>query len=294
MKVLNYGSLNIDYVYDVAHIVVPGETIHSTGRTIFPGGKGLNQSIAMARAGLDVFHAGLIGPEGNLLKNLLEDAHVDTRFVQQCDQMNGHTIIQVDENGQNCIIVYGGTNQMLTRSGIDETLRSFSKGDYLVLQNETNEIDYLLRSAHEKGMLTVLNPSPIDASILALPLELVDLFVVNEIEGAQIAGCTQVDDIIVSIARQYANAKILLTLGGDGSIYFDGTEKHLCPAQRVDVVDTTAAGDTFLGYFLYGILNGNHIADTMRLASCAAALAVSQKGAASSIPTLSQVRSRLG
>ncbi|BDF58573.1 ribokinase [Christensenellaceae bacterium] len=290
MKVLNFGSLNVDYVYDVPHFVMPGETITSFARAIFAGGKGLNQSIAAKKAGVDIYHAGSVGSDGDILLNALREANVNSDFVLKREDMpSGHTVIQVDPDGQNCIIVFGGTNRQIPKKQMDETLAYFEAGDFLLLQNELNDIAYLIDKAYEKGMQIVLNPSPIDASINGLPLEKVKYFIVNEIEGAQIAGTDVIDEIIPAIAQKYPHANILMTLGSQGARYYDGHKTYTQGVFPVKAVDTTAAGDTFLGYFVYGVSTGLPIEDTLRLAARASSITVSKKGAAASIPTLNIV-----
>lgn len=290
MKVLNFGSLNIDYVYDVAHCVRPGETITSLGRSIFAGGKGLNQSVALAKAGAEVYHAGKVGYDGEILFKAMEQAGVNARYVVRQEEMqSGHTIIQVDAEGQNCIIVHGGTNRTLTHAQMDQTLEGFAQGDFLVLQNEINDLPYLIERAHEKGMNIVLNPSPMDELIDALPLEKVDYLIVNEIEGAQIAGTETIGEIIPALAQKYPGMKVLLTLGSDGAVYFDGQTTYSQPIFKVKAVDTTAAGDTFLGYFVSGIGSGVPVETVLRRAARASSITVSGKGAAESIPRLEEV-----
>lgn len=186
MKILNFGSLNIDYVYSVDHFVQKSETISSSQMNIFSGGKGLNQSTALGRAGAQVFHAGRIGKGGEFLVEQLKEAGVNTDLVvldSQCS--TGHAIIQNDAEGDNCILLYGGANQRITKEQIDATLDQFDAGDYLVLQNETSNLPYLMEKAAEKQMKIVLNPSPMDEKIKALPLDKVTLFFVNEIEAAR-------------------------------------------------------------------------------------------------------------
>ena len=138
MKVLNFGSLNIDYVYQMAHFIRPGETAPCKTLTAGCGGKGLNQSIALAKAGTEVYHAGLYGAEAQFLLDKMQTAGVDTSLLRLGEGANGHAIIQVDENGQNCIILYGGTNRQITEAYVDEVLAHFEVGDVLVLQNEIN------------------------------------------------------------------------------------------------------------------------------------------------------------
>ncbi len=279
----------MDYVYDVAHFVRAGETILSTGRNVFSGGKGLNQSVAAAKAGLSVYHAGLIGTDGDILLKTLQENGVHTGHVSRKDAAGGHTIIQVDRHGQNCIMVYGGTNRMITKEDIDRTMEEFSRGDLLMLQNETNQIAYMIEKAHEKGMNVLLNPSPFNEEIGALPLDLVDYFIVNEIEGEELSGTADDQRMIPEMRKRYPDAKIVLTLGKDGALYFDGQQVYRQPAVPVQAVDTTAAGDTFLGYFIYGIVNQLPPQRILEIAAKAASIAVSRKGAAVSIPVLEEV-----
>ena len=142
MKILNFGSLNLDYVYSVDHFVAEGETLASTKLQVFSGGKGLNQSVALARAGANTYHAGCIGHEGDMLTAMLQDAEVDTTYVKTVESPTGHAIIQVDPRGRNCILLFGGANLCTEPAYVDEVLGNFAAGDWLVLQNEISSIDY--------------------------------------------------------------------------------------------------------------------------------------------------------
>ena len=290
MRVLNFGSLNLDYVYSVPHIVQPGETISAFGRDVFTGGKGLNQSIAMARAGVDVYHAGCIGPDGDSLVDMLRKEKVSTQYIRVVDAMSGHTVIQVNKEGQNCIIVYGGANRKITRAQVDSAISDFDKGDILLLQNETNEIGYIMERAYEQGMRIFFNPSPYDPeSIPKLPLHTVSVFVVNEIEGADLFDVDSVDRVIDKALEQFPKSTILLTMGEEGSCFCDGKNKYEQKIFPVKALDTTAAGDTFLGYFIYGITKDEPMETVLKRAAAASAIAVSRNGAAPSIPTLKEV-----
>ena len=195
MKVLNFGSLNIDYVYQMAHFIRPGETAPCKTLTAGCGGKGLNQSIALAKAGTEVYHAGLYGAEAQFLLDKMQTAGVDTSLLRLGEGANGHAIIQVDENGQNCIILYGGTNRQITEAYVDEVLAHFEAGDVLVLQNEINCMPYIMQKAHEKGLRIAFNAAPYGAEVLSYPLETVTWLIVNEVEGAGISGKTNFDDM---------------------------------------------------------------------------------------------------
>ena len=183
MKLLNFGSLNIDYVYDMPHFVQGGETATATARHVYAGGKGLNQSIAAARAGAQVLHAGAIGPDGAFLTRLLEDAGADTSALLQVQEASGHAMIQVTPEGQNAIIVYGGANHCLTEAYVQSVLRQAEPGALVLLQNETSQTAQIIAQAADLGLRVVFNPSPFPAHPEQLPLARVDTFILNEIEA---------------------------------------------------------------------------------------------------------------
>lgn len=289
MKVLNFGSLNLDYVYQVESILIPGETQASKDRQIFCGGKGLNQSIALAKAGIPVYHAGMIGEEGAPLLKTCKENGVNTEFIRQIPGPGGHTVIQVDKNGQNCILLFGGSNRSITKEFVDEVLDSFDAGDLILLQNEISELAYIIDRAYAKGMMIVLNPSPYDSNLESCDLSKISLFLVNEIEGYQITGEKEPEKILKKIREIYPKAKIVLTLGGDGSIYQDEAGVYYQDIFKVKAVDTTAAGDTFTGYFISSILENMPVQEGLRLAAKAAAIAVSRPGATASIPLKKEV-----
>jgi len=289
IKIINMGSVNIDYVYAVPHFVRAGETLLSNSRQIFPGGKGLNQSIAFARAGANVSHAGKIGDDGDGCLAIMNDAGVDTRLVEKSAVPTGHAIIQVTGEGENCILLYQGANSMLDESFVDRALESFGEGDILVLQNEVSCIDYAMRAANAKKMRIAFNPSPIDERILGYPLEFVTWFLLNEIEGHALTGKKEPGEILSSLGEKYAKACIVLTLGEDGACCLSEGKVLRQKARRVSVVDTTAAGDTFTGYFVGSVASGKSLEESLGIASVAASLAVSRTGAAVSIPTMDEV-----
>jgi ribokinase len=293
MKVLNFGSLNVDYVYSVDHIVQGGETILSSGREAFCGGKGLNQSIALARAGVPVYHAGAVGTDGQMLLDACKENGVNTDYVRTLPVPGGHTIIQVDAKGQNCIILYGGTNIMQDAEYVDEVLSHFDAGDYLVLQNEINMLDYIIDRAYEKGMKIVMNPSPYNDALAACDLGKVSLFFVNEIEAAQITGNSDPDRALDALHAAYPKAAFVLTLGSQGAWYYDGQQRVFQGIFKVKPVDTTAAGDTFTGFFLRRLIDGAPIQTALMTAAKASSIAVTRRGAAPSIPSIKEVEEGL-
>ena len=288
-RILNFGSLNLDYVYAVEHFVAPGETISSSRMDLNCGGKGLNQSIALAKAGAKVCHAGKIGFDGGRLKTLLESYGVDTSYLKESEGPNGHAIIQVDKAGQNCILLFPGSNRQIEKDEIDACLDNFGKGDYLLLQNEINLIPYIMEKAAEKGIEIVFNPSPVTEDIFSFPLDKVSLFILNEIEGKALSEEDEAEKILCTLHEKYSAAKILLTLGEEGSIYFDGEKKIFQNIYKVKAVDTTAAGDTTTGYFLAGLAAGDDPATVLDRAARASSITVTRHGAAESIPSKEEV-----
>lgn len=289
MKVLNYGSLNYDYVYQVEHIMRPGETQSSSGMATHNGGKGLNQSIAVARAGIQIYHAGAVGEEGKGLLDCLKADGVDCTYVKELPGKSGHTIIQVDKDAQNCILLFGGANRSQTKEQIDEVFANFDEGDILILQNEVNELAYIIDKAAERKMQIILNPSPYDDYLASCDMTKISYFVMNEVEGGDITGETDPDKILEKVHELYPHAKVLLTLGKDGAVYTDYENKWFQGSFNVKAVDTTAAGDTFTGYFVAGIVNGWDMGETLKLCAKASAIAVSRPGAAPSIPKYEEV-----
>ena len=286
MKILNFGSLNLDYVYQVEHMVKPGETLLSADRKVFCGGKGLNQSIALARAGAQVYHAGLVGPEGSMLIDILKEAGVNVDLVGQIEEATGHAMIQVDPSGQNCILLYGGANQKIDTAMVDEVLAQFEAGDVLVLQNEISSLDYIIKKAFEKGMQIVLNPSPWNEGLKAIDLDQITLIMCNEIEGSEMTGEQEPEKILDVLKGK----QVVLTLGSEGAWYQTAEEKrYFQEAFSVKAVDTTGAGDTFTGYFVDNWSQGEAAPLCLERAARAAAISVSRPGAAVSIPVKDEV-----
>ena len=285
MNILNFGSLNIDLAYQVEHIARPGETIASSAHQVFAGGKGANQSAALARAGASVFHAGQVGPDGQWVVDKLAGLGVDVQHIRVGDAPTGHAIIQVDRQGQNSIVLFAGANAQVERAAIDAALAHFGGGDMLLLQNEINDVAYILTAAAEQGLTICLNPAPFGPEVGAYPLELVDLLIVNEIEATGLVGAST----LAALAARCPRAQIALTLGAAGAQYRSPTEEFHLPAPPVQAIDTTGAGDTFIGYLLQGLTAGLTARDAMARAVQAAALCVTRPGAMDSIPAAAEL-----
>ena len=289
MKILCMGSFNQDMVYSVDHIAAGGETILADKRSLFWGGMGLNQAVALARSYDRVYMAGMVNPQESDVRQFLRENRLHDDFLAFSDQPTGHAIICVDRNGQNSITVFGGANQNLTERYVQETLSHFDAGDLILIQNETNQLETILRSAKAHNMLIAMNPSPFSEKLLQLPLELVDYFLINEIEGYQLTGYHAPREILQAARKRFPNAVIILTLGGAGAALASEQGIFTHAAYDVSVVDTTAAGDTFTGYFLSGLARELDAPAALEQASKASAITVSRSGATASIPTLDEV-----
>ncbi len=286
-RILNIGSINLDEVFSVPHFIQPGETMAGRGYQRFVGGKGNNQSTALARAGAETHHAGKVGADGRFAVDLLRSAGVDVSRVREGDTPTGRALIQVDPAGQNCIILYGGANRDIAEADVDYFLEGWGAGDAVLFQNEISSLGYAMRQARSRKLRLFFNPSPADEIIPTLPLDAVDCFILNEIEGALLAGtdAADADQVLGALRRRFPGADVLLTLGAAGARYAgaDGTQCRVAAAP-VKAVDTTAAGDTFTGYFIAALLDGAGPQAAMELAARAAGICVTRQGAASSIP----------
>jgi ribokinase len=289
MPILNFGSINIDHVFFLDHMVRPGETLASREVRQFAGGKGFNQSMALAHAGAAVFHAGKVGPDGLWLVDRLKENGVDTTLIQTVNTLTGQAIIQVDREGENAIILFGGANREITDADVHKALSGFKPGDYLLLQNEISSIPEIIRLAEKRGMGIIMNPAPFGPEILRYPLELVDLFILNEIEGRELTGEREFERICRAMVRKFPQAVTVLTVGDQGAWMADTKRMFRVEAEKVKAVDTTAAGDTFVGYFVNEYIRGNDPALALRMACRAATICVTRPGAADSIPKRGEV-----
>ena len=294
MKILSFGSMNIDNTYSVDEFVQPGETMTAKNLSKFCGGKGLNQSIALAAAGADVSHFGCVGEDGDILLDMLKSRGVNTDSVIKIDNItSGHAIIQVDSHGQNSILLYPGANRRMTPELIDRELEKYRCGDWLLIQNETNCLEYIMRAANKKGMKIAFNPSPMDGTVSTLPLELVDLFLVNEIEGAAVTGKEITEEITAEFEKLFPNAAVILTLGKKGSVFKSEKDMLFQPSYCGTVKDTTGAGDTYTGFFIANYIKGVSPQECMRIAAMASTVQISRDGAAIAIPTKQEVLNAL-
>jgi ribokinase len=289
MAVINFGSINIDHVYEVEHFVQPGETIASHHYQCLLGGKGANQSIALARAGSEVRHVGKINEADVAFKQTMIRDGIDCKHVTCTETASGHAIIQVTPSAENAIVLFGGANHEMTPKDIIFALDTVKPADWVLTQNETSNIDQVLIQAKEKGLRVAFNPAPMTESVKQLPLQCVDLLIVNEVEAEEISGRKDLDEIEAYFRLDWPDTEVLITLGKAGVRMLKKDKTIDVPAFEVDAVDTTAAGDTFIGYFLSAYSNHTDSKVALTRACAASALAVMKVGAAQSIPNQENV-----
>ncbi|MDV7270582.1 ribokinase [Thioclava sp. A2] len=285
MTIFNLGSINTDHFYRLPHLPAPGETLAALGYQRGLGGKGANQSVAVARAGGDVRHIGAIGPDGGWMLERMEGFGVDCRHVARIGTVSGHAIINTDPSGENAIVIHPGANREIPPDAMKQALAEAASGDFLILQNESSLQAKSARFAQEQGLFVVYSAAPFDADAVRQVLPYVSLLLMNEVEAAQI--CEALDCTLEALPVPF----VCVTMGGKGAVWRDlraGTSVEVA-AYPVEVVDTTGAGDTFAGYLVAGLAEGMEPARAMRLASAAGAVKVTRAGTADAIPDRAEV-----
>ena len=286
MKILNFGSINKDFFYSVNDFVKPGETISSIRYNIKIGGKGLNQSVGISKAGRKIYHAGIINKDDTFILDKLKKWNINCENILLSNNSTGHAIIQVDKKGENSIIIHGGANHDVDIKFIKSVLSKFDSGDILVLQNEINSIKEIIDRAHHKRMKIVFNPAPFNNEILSYDLNKISTLILNQTEGEALSKEKKTDDILKFLNSKFNNTEIILTLGEKGSLYSFKDELVKIKAHKLNTVDTTGAGDTFIGYYVAGIASKMNKKDNLNRASEAAAIATTKLGGAESIPRI--------
>lgn len=294
MSVLVFGSVNIDRSFRLPRWIECGETISSLSLSTQAGGKGANQAASLAKAGVNVHLAATIGSDGLWIKNKLESYGVDTSLLCiKDDTFTGTATILLDEKGRNSIVLYGGGNRENDEGYIRKVFSHFKEDDWLVIENEINNLPLIIDSARERKMRICFNPSPFEDELLSLDWNGIDLIVVNEVEIMQLMkgdpGSWR--EILENAHAVFPASSILLTLGEEGSMFLDKKSDEIisAPALTTDAVDTTGAGDTFLGYFLSSLIGGLTPRDALKRATRASSIAVSRSGAMDSIPLSREV-----
>lgn len=289
------GSINADLVANVRRMPKAGETLSADSFFINQGGKGANQAVAIGKLGGDVSMIGKVGDDSyaDMLRESLGSAGVNVGSVSRADCGSGIALIIV-EDGDNRIILSKGANHKITRADVDEGLKDAAAGDALVLQLEIplDTVEYALCQAKKKGMITVLNPAPA-VPLPSAVLQNTDIITPNESETEILTGVFPHDEAHIALAvRHFYKAgvkNVIITMGERGSAVSFGQEITLVPAKKVKAVDTTGAGDTFVGAMTVRLTQGADIVSACRFATCASAITVRRKGAAVSIPTLQEV-----
>lgn len=284
------GSMNVDHVFRVPHLVRPGETLGTDAYGRFAGGKGLNQSVALRRAGVPVRHIGCVGDDGRFLLELLRDEGVEVRGVEVHDGPSGQAFIQVDAAGENSILLLAGANRLVSAEQLEKELADASPGDWFLAQNESNLISEGIRLAKSRGLKVAFNPAPMGPDVAAVPFACVDLLILNETEAMELAGNADPQTALSRLHERYPALEIVLTQGSKGACSLGPSGSFHEPSRAVRVEDTTAAGDCFVGYFLAAYRRQADLRFALRQGCRAAELSVGRPGAMPSIPRLEEVR----
>lgn len=288
MTVWNLGSINADYVYRVPHLPAPGETIAAASLERGLGGKGANMSVAVARAGARAAHIGAIGPDGRWAVERLTEYGVDTRWIREVSHPTGHAIINVDDNGENAIVIYPGANRDIPESIVGLALAEAHPGDTLLMQNETNKQRFAAEIGSQLGLKIAYAAAPFSVAAVTAIMPKLDMLILNAVEMEQLHSATG-----LMPGPQMGVKTVLVTRGAEGCLLFEKSRDwapRKFPARKVVPVDTTGAGDTFTGYVLAGLDRGMPIEQAIDLATRAAALMVTRKGTADVIPDLRDVQ----
>ena len=240
-------------------------------------------------AGVD--SAFVLSGEGTLAD--LESSGVHGNYLEEQECLQGNAVIQVTPQGENCILLFGGSNRAVTPGQVERTVAQFGAGDWLVAQNEVSCLQEMICAAAGRGMRIALNPSPFDDALQDLPYGVMDWIFINEVEGKQMTGRAEPEAILETLRRRYPRLSVALTLGGEGALLATPERTIRQAAFPVKAVDTTAAGDTFTGFFLAALTGGLPLEECARRAAAASALAVTRPGASESIPMAAEVDAML-
>jgi ribokinase len=254
----------------------------------------LNQSVALKKAGFnEVFHAGNIGKNGDFLKYTLLEYGVDISYLIKSNVDTGHAIIQVAEDGQHNILVFSGSNYSNKDMDIDKVIAHFDPQDCLLVQNEINNVPYIVEQGYERGMRIFFNPSPFNEQVLNVDLSKVETLIVNEHELLKLSGFNTLEEAWHFFKPFQIN--VLLTKGLAGGEYYgkDGAQ-YTYKAFCVEEVDSTAVGDVFVGYFVAEMMLGKNVEDALDHSSKAAALSTMKEGTVLSIPSTEEVDEYFG
>lgn len=291
------GSLNMDTVISVPHIPEAGETILATDINYYSGGKGANQAVVAARLGNNVSMIGKIGQDGNgqsLLESLEKD-NIDTTGIEISDSITGTAFINVNPDGENNIVVAPGANDDVDIKQIEKYRSIIENSKVCILQMEIpyETVKYVIDICYKKGVKVIFNPAPATNQIEDEIIRKIDILVPNETELFILAGKRGLSlDNMEDVAREVYNKgcpTLIVTLGSQGGMYLKDNKLEYFKSKRVKVLDTTAAGDAFIGAIGTNIVQGKSIEESIEYATYVAALTVTKSGAQSSLPTKKEV-----
>jgi ribokinase len=287
MAIFNLGSVNIDHFYTLPHLPAPGETLSATGHTLGLGGKGMNQSVAAAKAGASVFHIGAIGKRDAWVRDKVQSYGVDCKFLRMVEQDTGHAVIYVDAEGENTIVLEAGANMQQDSEFVVNAIDQAAASDTLLIQNETNLQAFAATFAIVKGMRVIYSAAPFSIKAVTDLVPDVSMLVMNSVEAAQL--CSEMGVTLDKIPA----SQVMVTLGAKGAMWRSNETGEVIEVSSpaVHPVDTTAAGDTYIGYVAAGLDLGMPIKAAMEWAVQAAALKVTRHGTADAIPTADEVKS---
>ncbi|MCT8964967.1 MULTISPECIES: ribokinase [Pseudomonas] len=297
-KVVVVGSLNMDLVTRASRLPRAGETLIGQSFSTVPGGKGANQAVASARLGAEVAMIGCVGSDayGVQLRDALLVEGIDCQAVSRVDGSSGVALIVVDDSSQNAIVIVAGSNGELTPASLQAADAVLQAADVIVCQLEVplETVGYALKRGRELGKTVILNPAPASGPLPAQWYASIDYLIPNESEATALSGVTvdSLDNAKLAAAQliKAGAAKVIITLGAQGALFSDGNRFEHLAAPNVKAVDTTAAGDTFVGGFAAALAHGKSEAEAIRFGQVAAALSVTRAGAQPSIPTLHDVQ----
>ena len=295
MNIFVVGSINMDLVINTAIMPKEGETLSGNGFFTNPGGKGANQAVSISKMNGNALMVGCVGKEfGIELLQTLNKYKVNTNFVKKNENISSGVAVIVLSNNDNRIILDAGANYEITKDDVDKALKTAKQGDYVLLQLEIplDIVLYTLKKGKELGLKTVLNTAPAK-DLSKDTFKYIDLIITNQSEANYYTDIYPSDEkTALEAACKLANLgvkEVIITLGSKGSTYFDGKEIHSVNAFKENVVDTTSAGDTYIGCLLTKLQNGLSMVEAMKCASAAAAICVTRKGAQMSIPFYDEV-----
>lgn len=285
MTIFNLGSINADHIYGVEHLPSPGETLTADSFVTGLGGKGINQSVAASLAGSQVVHIGAVGPDGDWAIDRIAGYGVDTGYISRIETPTGHAIVNVDQSGENAIVIFSGANNCQNIDQVGEALKSAKAGDILLLQNETDLQAEAAQIANDLGMKVIYSAAPFSVEAVKKVLENTTILMMNKVESEQLCAGLETDLMDLPVCD------IVVTKGSNGADWLcpKTGATHNVASFSVTAVDTTAAGDTFAGYFAAGLDQGFAIEKAMALGSAAAAIKVTRQGTADAIPRRAEV-----